>query len=243
MRFSRDSPAGPGHRRAARSGGEAVLRGSIHSVQTGRIAPLGSAAVPSAYVKQRADGPVAISALGLSGDEQADKRVHGGVDKAVYCYPLAGYPLWAAAFPRLGDRFVPASMGENLTLNWFDEAGTYIGDTIRVGGVVLQVTQPRQPCAKLAAYFGEPALVRAMLTSARCGWYARVLEPGAVAAGDPVELVERNNPEWSVRRFALAVAAKAIDEELLAEMVAMPGLAEAWQLKALGLLAKLKRGE
>lgn len=229
-----------GHRsRIVRSASEDFLSSaSILSVHVGRIAPLGAAGVPSAYVKQVVEGPVTAGALGLDGDEQADRRVHGGADKAVYAYPFEGYAGWAADFPRLAARLRPAGMGENLTTRGLSESDVHIGDLFRIGGALMQVTQPRQPCAKLAAYFDEPRMVKTMTRSGRCGWYLSVVEPGPVAGGDAVTLLDRPNPDWSVERFAAAVAAKRIDRELLAEMVAMPGLAANWQARAFALLAR-----
>lgn len=216
--------------------------GFILSVHVGRIAPLGPASVPSAYVKHATGAPVQAHELGLEGDEQADRRVHGGVDKAVYAYPVEGYAGWLAEFPHLAARLLAPGMGENLSMAGLAEATVHIGDLFRVGGAVMQVTQPRQPCVKLAAYFGEPRMVKAMTRSGRCGWYLRVVEAGPVGSGDPVTLLDRPNPDWTVARFVEAVAAKRVDRELLSEMVAMPGLAANWQARAFALLARWEDG-
>ena len=218
----------------------AITPATVVAVHVGKIAPLGPQAVPSGYVKNAVDHPVFAGALGLTGDGQADLTVHGGVDKAVYGYPLSRYPDWSAAFPELAPRFLPGSMGENLVVEGIVETDLAIGDRIRVGGALLQITQPRQPCFKLGLYFDEPRLVRAMTRSGWCGWYYRVLEAGAIGAGDDHVLVERPNPGWTVARFAEVVAARALGADLLAEMVAMEGLAANWQVRALKLLAGLR---
>ena len=212
----------------------------VTAVHVGRIAPLGPQGVPSGYLKYPVDHPVHAGELGLAGDAQADLTVHGGVDKAVYGYPLSGYPGWSEAFPELAARFVPGSMGENLVVAGIAEADLAIGDRVRVGGALLQVSQPRQPCFKLGLVFGEPRLARAMTRNGWCGWYYRVLEPGVIGAGDDHVLVERPNPEWTVARFAEVVAARALGADLLSEMVAMEGLAANWQVRALKLLAALR---
>ena len=218
------------------------VAGRIAAVHVGKIAPLGEAKVRSGYAKHSVAHPVRAAETGLSGDEQADLTVHGGPEKAVYAYPLSRYPVWAAAFPELADRFVAGSMGENLPVEGVDEDAINIGDRIRAGGALLQVTQPRQPCFKLGLAFGEPLLMRAMIRTGHCGWYYRVLEPGAIGAGDAHKVVERPNPDWSVARFAAVIAARAMGSELLAEMLAMEGLASNWQVKALRQLA-LRRGD
>ena len=132
-------------------------------------------------------------------------------------------------------------MGENLVIAGCDETGIHIGDRIRVGGALLQVSQPRQPCFKLALALDEPRLPRAMTRHGWCGWYYRVLEPGVIGAGDEHNIVERPNPDWSVARFAAVIAARAMGADVLSELMAIEGLAQQWQAKALRLLADLRR--
>ena len=196
--------------------------------------------MPSGFFKQPAAGPVAAGPLGLAGDEQADKRVHGGADKAVYAYPSEGYAAWIEDFPARARTLTPGGMGENLVTAGLSEDELRIGDVLRIGGALLQVTQPRQPCFKLGLYHREPRMVRRMIETGRCGWYMRVLEPGLLAAGDRVEIVERQEKGWSIRHFAAHIALKTIDAEALSEIVAMPGIAENWKLRALRLLAETK---
>lgn len=218
------------------SGAEASLR----AVHVGRVAPLGPENVPSAYFKQAVTGRVAAGPMGLAGDDQADKKVHGGVDKAVYAYPSEGYAAWVEDFPTRARTLAPGGMGENLVTAGLSEDDLRIGDILRVGSATLQVTQPRQPCFKLGLYHREPKMVRRMIETGRCGWYLRVLEPGDLGAGDRIEVIERQEKGWTVRRFAALIALKTLDAETLAEIVAMPGLAASWQMKALGLLAQMK---
>lgn len=212
----------------------------IRAVHAGRVAPLGPDGVPSGFFKQPVMGRVAVGELGLTGDEQADKSVHGGPDKAVYAYPTEGYAAWIDDFPARRRTLVPGGMGENLATAGLSEDDVHIGDVLRVGTATLQVTQPRQPCFKLALYHREPKMVRRMTETARCGWYLRVLEPGALGAGDRIQTIERHEKTWSVRHFAALIALKTIDAETLAEIVAMPGVATTWQMRALRLLAEIK---
>ena len=212
----------------------------IRAVHVGRVAPLGPDNVPSGFFKQPVAGRVAVGELGLAGDEQADKSVHGGPDKAVYAYPTEGYAAWIEDFPTRRRTLVPGGMGENLATAGLSEDDVHIGDVLRIGTATLQVTQPRQPCFKLALYHREPKMVRRMTETARCGWYLRVIEPGALGAGDRIQTIERQEKAWSVRRFAALIALKTIDAETLAEIVAMPGVAANWQMRALRLLAEIK---
>jgi MOSC domain-containing protein YiiM len=168
---------------------------TVTSVQAGRIAPLGPQRIPSAFVKRNVAGPVHVGFLGLDVDEQADLRVHGGPEKAVYAYAAAHYPTWATDFPKLASRFTPGSFGENLTIAGLTEQDLCVGDIHGIGTARLQVCQPRQPCVKLALNFEYPRLPKAMVRSGRSGWYYRVLEPGSLQAGDDVELLERPLPD------------------------------------------------
>jgi MOSC domain-containing protein YiiM len=202
---------------------------SIVSVQIGGIAPLGPGAVPSGFVKHPVHGPVMADRLGLAGDQQADRRVHGGPDKAIYCYPAEHYPRWREVMPRHADLLVPGGLGENLTLEGLDEDGVAIGDVFRVGAVMLEVTQPRQPCFKLALRFADPSMVKAMVHSGFSGWYLHVLEPGLVEAGASIRLEDRPNPAWSITRFNRLIYRKSVTFGELAEVAELPGLALHWR--------------
>lgn len=200
------------------------VSGSIVSVQVGRAAPLGPRRVQSAFVKRPVVGPVMVKHLGLAGDEQADLRVHGGPEKAIYCYPVEHYAKWSAERPSAEALLVPGGFGENLTTRGLDESLACIGDVLRIGGVTAQVTQPRQPCFKLGLRFGDPEIVREMLRSGRSGWYLRVLEPGLVEAGASITRSDHPNPAWSVARLNRLVGSRATVKEL-AELAQLAGLA------------------
>lgn len=174
--------------------------GVVHSVQIGQIRSLGPDSVPSGFVKKAVDGPVALKPLGIVGDEQADLRVHGGPNKAVYAYPYTHYASWRAAFPQHESLLVPGGLGENLTLLDCSELEVCVGDIVTLGTATLQVTQPRQPCFKFALRFDDISMPRAMMKNGRCGWYYRVLEPGTLQAGDLLGLKERPFPGWSIDR-------------------------------------------
>ncbi len=168
----------------------------LTAVQAGRIAPLGPNAIPSAFVKRAVAGPVRVGRLGLEVDAQADRRVHGGPEKAVYAYPTAHYAAWTVEFPELASRFVPGGFGENLTIEGLCEADLCVGDVHAIGTVRLQVCQPRQPCFKLALNFQNSRLPKAMVRNGRSGWYYRVLTPGVLQTGDAIQLVERPLPDF-----------------------------------------------
>jgi MOSC domain-containing protein YiiM len=163
-------------------------------LQTGRVAPLaaGDREVMSGIHKRSARGPVAVGALGLAGDEQADPTVHGGLAKAVYAYPVEHYAFWREQRRALGlpEELPHGSLGENLTVQGVLETSLFVGDTLRFPNCELRVTQPRGPCFKFAAYFGDPLAPRKMVQTGFCGFYLAVDRPGSLEAGQTFELRE-----------------------------------------------------
>ena len=123
-------------------------------------------------------------ALGLAGDVVADDENHGGLDQALYLYSSEDYAFWAG---ELGGEPAPGTFGENLTVSTFGPDPVRIGDRFRIGAALAEVTAPRIPCSVFATRMEEPRWVKRFADARRPGFYVRVLEPGEVAAGDPVE--------------------------------------------------------
>jgi MOSC domain-containing protein YiiM len=139
--------------------------------------------VTTAIWKAPVAGRVHIGATGMSGDEQADPRVHGGPEKAVYAYSTGDYRWWER---EIGAVLEPGTFGENLTIDDLDLAAAVTGDVWHVGTAVLAVTQPRAPCFKLGLRMGDAAFVKQFAEAGRLGTYLRVVEPGEVEVGNVV---------------------------------------------------------
>jgi MOSC domain-containing protein YiiM len=171
------------------------------SVQVGvpRTVVHGGREVRTAIFKEPVLFPVRVHATHLDGDMQADLRVHGGPDKAVYAYDASAYAYWRDV---LGRELPHGQFGENLTVEGMPEAEVRIGDVYRVGGALLQVSQPRSPCFKLALKMDMPRFPKMFLESARSGFYMRVLEEGDLAAGDAISLVSREPESPTVAETA-----------------------------------------
>ena len=182
----------------------------------------------TAYGRDQRNGPVTALKLGLEGDEVGNRRVHGGPEKAIYAYAAANYPLWAADHPRHAERLVPGAFGENLLIDGLDETTAHVGDRYRIGAALVEVCQPRQPCATLARWFNDPGMVKAMVRNGRSGWYLRVLEEGAMEAGNPVTLEQRPHGAWSIARVLQASYRSPPDRSELAALAVAPGLAAGW---------------
>lgn len=197
----------------------------VVSVQVGDIAPLGPDGVPSGFVKRPVSGPVPVGTLGLQGDRQADLRVHGGLEKAVYAYAAARYGEWLADFPHHAARLVPGAFGENLTIAGMVEADIRAGDVHAIGTARLQVCQPRQPCFKFALRFEDNRMPRSMVKTGRSGWYYRVIEEGLIHAGDSVRLVDRPNPDLRFETLIAVVYRGQASAEDLARIADAKGVA------------------
>jgi MOSC domain-containing protein YiiM len=152
---------------------------------------------------------------------------HGGKDKAIHCYPREHYTFWSSEF---GEK-APAqgTLGENFELSGVKEDEACIGDIFQLGEVVVQISQPRQPCWKPAQFHGLPQLTARVLKSGRTGWYLRVLRRGTLAAPEPVRLVERPCPEWTVTR-ATQVMHFEKDRLLRRELATVEPLSSAWKI-------------
>ncbi len=210
---------------------------NVISLQVGRATtlPWRGKDVPSGFLKAPVDGRVALGPLGLEGDEQADLTVHGGPDKAICCYASEHFPFWTEL---TGRRFGPGAFGENLTLAGLTEQDVHIGDTYTLGddGVVVQVSQPRGPCFKVAARWGVRTLPKEMAHRLISGFYLRMIEPGTVATGDTMNLVERTT-DITVAEVMRVTYRDRHDPPALARVMAVPELAEQWHA-ALTSLAK-----
>ena len=166
-----------------------------------------------------------VGRLNIEGDGQADLRNHGGVDKAVYCYPSEHLPFWKS---ELGYEMEEAPFGENLSTLGIIEEEARIGDIWRWGSVVLQISQPRWPCYKLALHSGHANMVKRFVDAGRSGWYLRVLEPGSAGRDEPIVLEARDPAAISVR-MAFDAARGTLNDANIAEVNAHPALAKAWR--------------
>ena len=205
-----------------------TLLGQVRAVLTGTIRPLGDRQVPSAIDKQPRYGPQQVRLLGLTGDEQADRRVHGGIDKAVHCYAWSHYAWWQAHYPQQPLFGQPGAFGENLSLDGMTENDVCIGDVLQIGSARFAVSQGRQPCFKLNLRFELPDMAAQVQDSLRAGWYLRVLQEGSLQAGDDVYLLERNWPDYSVARLLALIRDRETQPKVLEPLLQLP-LPESWR--------------
>ncbi|XGV98348.1 MAG: MOSC domain-containing protein [Leptolyngbya sp. BL-A-14] len=183
--------------------------------------------VTTGIFKEPVSTRVMLRSLNLDGDGQADLTVHGGLEKAVYVYPLEHYDYWRSELP--DTELTMGSFGENFTVTGFKEEELNIGDRFQIGDVKLMVTQPRMPCYKLGIRFGRPDMVKRFLASRRTGFYFSVLQEGEVGAGDTLELVSRDSNNITVADITQLYTREKTDPELLHRATQLEALPASWR--------------
>jgi len=201
----------------------------VLALHAGRAGSLETAAgtVRTAIAKSPVPGRVRVDERGLPGDEQVHPG-HGGPDRALCVYPREHYAHWSG---QTGGPLPEPAFGENITAVGIFEHEARIGDVWRIGTAVLQISQPRSPCAKVAARLGLPDVVAHARRTRFTGLHLRVLEPGALAAGDAIELLEAAAHGITVAHAVAARFDRAPSRALVEAVLAVPALAEEWRVK------------
>lgn len=212
----------------------------VEALCVGSPAPLPDGKI-SSIDKTPVDAPVHIGRLGLDGDSQSDRKHHGGEHMAVHHYPADHYQYWRDRIPEVRHLNHPGAFGENIYATGLTEEDVFIGDRLRLGPVLLEVSMGRQPCATLERHFQRKDMVRRIIKNHKCGWYYRVLEEGTVDVGEKLELVERPEDKWSVKDvFAWLFDSSAEHPlETVDDLLACPALGPVWRTKIAAKAARL----
>jgi len=207
----------------------------VISVQVGVPREMGREDAPEVFdrpwtsgiFKKPVSGPAFVNATGIAGDAQADLTVHGGPDKAICVYSADNYPRWTGIlWPEPG---AFGAFGENLSVAGVVEEDVCIGDVWAAGDLRLQVSQPRQPCWKLARKWRIQDLTDQVIQTGRTGWYFRVLHGGDIAAGTTLSLVERPAPEWTIIAANHVMHGRPRNAAAAGVLAAVPQLSASWR--------------
>jgi MOSC domain-containing protein YiiM len=199
--------------------------GQVRSVNVGRVRTIDfrDGSDRTAIWKAPVVGRVAVRGVNVDGDEQADRSVHGGPDKALYAYASEDLTWWT---DQLGQPVEPGTFGENLTTAGLDLAAAVVGQTWAVGSTVLEIVQPRIPCYKLGIRMGDPSFPRRFAAAARPGTYLRIVNEGEIGAGDSIEVIA--TPSHGVT-IGMVERAYHGNDDLAARLLDAPELPEPWQ--------------
>lgn len=210
------------------------------SIFVGGIRSLPESGRPTGMYKTPVLGMIELGYEGFAGDQQADRRVHGGPEKAVHLYPARHYEKLASRFPEATPSLLAGSLGENLSTEDLDERDVRIGDIWQLGSSQLQVCQPRNPCWKIDERFSSDGMAAYIAEALLTGWYWRVIKPGQVSPGNTLDLLQpaSNAPTlheamslWQEHRPSLS------DLDRLAQT---PGIARGWRDKITQRISHLK---
>jgi len=179
------------------------------------------------FFKAPLTGPAWLGYEGFRGDEQADRRFHGGPEKAVCVYSSEHYDYWRGHLSRADLPY--GAFGENLTVQGLRETQLHIGDRFSVGEAEVQVSQPRQPCWKLARRWQVKDLALQVEQTGFTGFYFRVMKHGQVKSGDELILIDRPFPEWSIGRCNEIMHHSKNDAEAAHDLASCPLLSSSWK--------------
>ncbi|RPJ99090.1 MOSC domain-containing protein [Priestia endophytica] len=176
---------------------------------------------------------VELKKSGFIGDDVANHKFHGGVDRAICLYPFEHYPYWEEMFNK---KLNPPAFGENITATGMLEEQVYIGDIYKIGDAVIQVTQGRVPCATISNYNEEKSFLKKVVETSLTGYFFRVLEEGTIKFNSGIELVERYENEISVFFATKVLFHQKKDKASIEKILKVEALAEDWRKRFLKLL-------
>ena len=176
--------------------------------------------------KQPSIRPVFLTKTGFIGDQQADLKHHGGMDKAVCVYSVEHYTYWQTIFPK---ELPPAAFGENLTVQNMLETEIHLGDIFQIGEAVVQVTQPRQPCYKLIWRYHMKELPVYMQNRGYTGYYFRVLQEGQVALQDEIVCLVYDTHQISIQFANQIMHHDTKNMEGIKKILAVDALSDSWR--------------
>ena len=178
------------------------------------------------YTKKPLQGSVSLRETNIDGDKQVDLKNHGGLDKAVYAFPYEHYAFY---HEHLGQgSYEYGECGENLTTEGLVESSVHIGDQYQIGTSIIEVSQPRAPCFKLAMKMSTSKVVRFMLDSGKTGFYFRVIREGLIEAGE-VKRVFKNETAQSVEEIHNLMFFEIINVRELERALLNPALGQSLQ--------------
>lgn len=207
------------------------INDSVLGLFIGKARPMPGDGRPTGIFKRAAEGSLRVLAEGLDGDVQADRRVHGGVEKALHQFPRSGYQTITTQFPQIAEKLRPGALGENISSEILTQSSACIGDVYAFGSARIQIAQPRTPCWKINARFECEGITEFLAKLGLVGWYYRVLEPGEVRVGDELRLLDRPGKTLTLENFnALSRAHRPAVDALFAA-AQIEGLSADWSLR------------
>lgn len=212
----------------------------VNALFAAKPKPFGPRGAPSSIEKQ-AVSLLTVSKYGTLEDEQGNKKLHGGPEKVLHQYGPNGYKRLSKAYPQLANRFIPGTIGENISCETMHDGNVQVGDIYRMGEVVLQVSAPRAPCNKISQRYGEKNLDRFVGKEGITGWYYRVIQEGLLRTNDEVGHLERPPHSVSISNLVKALFTEAPNLDELSNYADMTALDDEWREKCQRRLSKFSQ--
>ncbi|PAJ73947.1 hypothetical protein CJF42_13130 [Pseudoalteromonas sp. NBT06-2] len=208
------------------------ILGKLNCIYIGKAEPFfkkgSDRAFESAINKKPISQTVNVNKMGIIGDEVGDKKIHGGIDKAVHLYPCEHYDFWKKELSNCELLNTYGAFGENLSSTGLTEKNVCLSDEIKIGSCIFEIVQTRQPCWKLNVRFDQSNMSRLMQDSMKTGWYFKVIKSGIMTAGDDIVLINRPNPNWSLSRITDLLYFDKLNYSALQELSKLK-LVPSWQ--------------
>jgi MOSC domain-containing protein YiiM len=203
----------------------ASTAGKVLSVNVGIVRAFGYNGRPakSAIWKSPVAGRIAARGVNLAGDDQADRKAHGGPDKVVYAYAVEDARWWQREIAR---SLACGEFGENLTTEGIDVNAALVGERWQIGTVVLEVSEPRIPCWRLGVRMNDKMFPRRFAEALRPGTYLRIVVEGDVGTGDAIRVVEKPDHDLTIRDVFRIYTR---DRDEVDRLLAVPRMSESWK--------------
>jgi MOSC domain-containing protein YiiM len=202
----------------------------VDALFAGKPQAFGPRQSPSSIIKEQFKR-LHIELNGASEDEQGNKKLHGGPEMAMHQYSQESYEALKKKFPSIAHNLIFGSIGENISAQTMNDENVFIGDTYRIGGVVLQVNSPRAPCSKINQRYGVKNMDLFIADKGITGWYYRVIETGIMQVDDRITLEHRLQKTKSIRDIMRLLRNKDNNMPQRIEAAAINGLAAEWVRK------------
>lgn len=206
-----------------------ALLGKVIGLFVGESEQIWEGKEASAIRKKPINGPLEMDENGFLLDDQADKNVHGGREKAIHHYASEHIDYWKTQLPDKADMFKSGCFGENISSTGVTEENLHLGDILQIGMAKVQVCEGRQPCWKLSTLIGEPQMAPRFQMTGRTGWYYRIISAGAISIGDDIALVSRPHENWPLSRLIKERFNPHMEPEIAAELADNAELSASWR--------------
>lgn len=175
-----------------------VLNLKVVSLNVGKVKEVtyDGKTIRTGIYKKPIQEPLEAKGINIEGDDQGNRKTHGGIDRAIYSYPMEHYSYWKKQYPT---KELPFGMfGENLTTEGLLEKDVKVGDIFKIGTTKIMALQPRMPCYRLGYKFDDEKIIDKFLETDYCGIFYRIIKEGKLQVGDEINLIKSDPDSMTI---------------------------------------------